>query len=135
MHIKTIMALVFVLILSVLPTAADQDQFEKVFRDLENEISTYSRNGDEQKEDFDVVDSNKRRSDSSAAYNVPQEPERYLPTWDLNEVIKIVKEKIADARKQIAKVEEKEKAAGKHASEIEEKKEFFRTNFMKNKNT
>jgi len=43
----------FVLILSVLPTAADQDQFKKVFRDLDNEFSTFNRNGDEQEQNFD----------------------------------------------------------------------------------
>lgn len=50
MHIKAM--IVFVLILSVLSTAADQDQFKKVFRDLDNEFSTFNRNGDEQEQNF-----------------------------------------------------------------------------------
>jgi len=54
MYIKAMMVLLSILILSVLSTAADQDQFEKVFRDLENEIRTINRNGDEQKQDFDT---------------------------------------------------------------------------------
>jgi hypothetical protein len=53
MHFKAMIVLVFVLIFSVLPTTADQDQFEKVFRDMGNEIRNFNRNGDEEEQDFD----------------------------------------------------------------------------------
>jgi hypothetical protein len=52
MHIKAMMVLVLVLILNVQPTAADQDQFKKVFQDLDHEFSTVNRDSDEQKQDF-----------------------------------------------------------------------------------
>ena len=52
MHIKAMMVLALVLILNVQPTAADQDQFKKVFQDLDHEFSTVNRDSDEQKQDF-----------------------------------------------------------------------------------
>ena len=54
MYLKRIMVLVLVLILSALPSAADQDQFKKVFRDLDNELGTFNHSDDAQKQDFET---------------------------------------------------------------------------------
>lgn len=53
MHSKAMMALVFVLILSVLPTAADQNQFKKAFNDLDNELNKSNHYSDKQEQSFD----------------------------------------------------------------------------------
>jgi hypothetical protein len=53
MHPRAIMALVFVLILSVLPASADQNRFNKAFRDLDNQLNNSNHYNDKQEQSFD----------------------------------------------------------------------------------